>query len=228
MVDCLKKGSILYKILLLEDDTILQEIIDEFLQERGYEVDCFENGQDALDAIEKTKYDMLLLDVNVPEIDGFEIVEYLRDIKNTTPVIFITSLTSVKYLQKAFDIGANDYLKKPFDLDELDIRIKHHLSSLKSKDSIEIGKFTFYPKQNLINNGKEDIALKQKETLILLYFLENKNSIISTDELIENVWQSSSVPSNATIRTYIKNLRKILGNDAITNVKGLGYRLNDI
>ena len=228
MVHCLKKGSILYKILLLEDDTILQEIIDEFLQERGYEVDCFENGQDALDAIEKTKYDMLLLDVNVPEIDGFEIVEYLRDIKNTTPVIFITSLTSVKYLQKAFDIGANDYLKKPFDLDELDIRIKHHLSSLKSKDSIEIGKFTFYPKQNLINNGKEDIALKQKETLILLYFLENKNSIISTDELIENVWQSSSVPSNATIRTYIKNLRKILGNDAITNVKGLGYRLNDI
>jgi DNA-binding response OmpR family regulator len=228
MVHCLKKGSILYKILLLEDDTILQEIIDEFLQERGYEVDCFENGQDALDAIEKTKYDMLLLDVNVPEIDGFEIVEYLRDIKNTTPVIFITSLTSVKYLQKAFDIGANDYLKKPFDLDELDIRIKHHLSSLKSKDSIKIGKFTFYPKQNLINNGKEDIALKQKETLILLYFLENKNSIISTDELIENVWQSSSIPSNATIRTYIKNLRKILGNDAITNVKGLGYRLNDI
>jgi len=218
----------LYKILLLEDDTILQEIIEEFLEEKGYEVDSFENGQDALDALENTKYDMLLLDVNVPEIDGFEIVEYLRDIKNTTPVIFITSLTSVKYLQKAFDIGANDYLKKPFDLDELDIRIKHHLSSLKSKDSIEIGKFTFYPKQNLINNGQEDIALKQKETLILLYFLENKNSIISTDELIENVWQSNSIPSNATIRTYIKNLRKILGNDAITNVKGLGYRLNDI
>jgi DNA-binding response OmpR family regulator len=214
--------------LLLEDDTILQEIIAEFLQERGYEVDSFVDGQSALDSIEKKKYDMLLLDVNVPEIDGFEIVEYLRDIKNTTPVIFITSLTSVKYLQKAFDIGANDYLKKPFDLDELDIRIKHHLNSLKHKDSIQIGKFTFYPKQNLIKSEDESISLKQKETLILLYFLENKNSIISTDELIENVWQSSSIPSNATIRTYIKNLRKILGNDAITNVKGLGYRLNDI
>ena len=216
------------RILLLEDDTILQEIIAEFLQERGYEVDSFIDGQSALDSIEQTKYDMLLLDVNVPEIDGFEIVEYLRDIKNTTPVIFITSLTSVKYLQKAFDIGANDYLKKPFDLDELDIRIKHHLSSLKHKESIEIGEFTFYPKQNLIIKGDQKISLKQKETLILLYFLENKNSIISTDELIENVWQNSNIPSNATIRTYIKNLRKILGNEAISNIKGLGYRLNDI
>jgi len=216
------------KILLLEDDTILQEIIAEFLQERGYEVECFSDGESALESIQKSKYDMLLLDVNVPEIDGFEIVEYLRDIKNTTPVIFITSLTSVKYLQKAFDIGANDYLKKPFDLDELDIRIKHHLNSLKSSDSIAIGDFVFYPKQNIIEQNGDKIALKQKESLILLYFLENKNSIISTDELIENVWQNNSIPSNATIRTYIKNLRKILGNEAISNIKGLGYRLNQI
>jgi len=218
----------LYKILLLEDDTILQEIIEEFLIERGYEVDSFIDGQSALDSIEKKRYDMLLLDVNVPEIDGFEIVEYLRDIKNKTPAIFITSLTSVKYLQKAFDIGANDYLKKPFDLDELDIRIKHHLSSLKHKESITIGEFTFFPKQNLIEGKDGPMSLKQKETLILLYFLENKNSIIPTDELIENVWQNSNIPSNATIRTYIKNLRKILGNDAISNVKGLGYRLNNL
>ncbi len=216
------------KILLLEDDTILQEIIEEFLIERGYEVDSFENGEKALDAIEQKKYDMLLLDVNVPEIDGFEIVEYLRNIKNKTPAIFITSLTNIKYLQKAFAIGANDYLKKPFDLEELDIRIKHHLSSLKGRSSIEVGEFTFYPRENIVKSAQGTFELKQKEVQILLYFLEHKGAIISTEELIENVWSSQNIPSNATIRTYIKNLRKIFGNEAISNIKGVGYRFNII
>ncbi len=214
------------KILLLEDDIILQEIIEEFLIEKGYEVNSFINGEEALDNIEKKRYDMLLLDINVPEIDGFEIVEYLRNIKNTTPAIFITSLTNIKYLQKAFDIGANDYLKKPFDLEELDIRIKHQLSSIKGKDSIEIGDFIFYPKKNIIVKNDKVFELKQKEVSILLYFLENRGSIISTEELIENVWINQNIPSSATIRTYIKNLRKIFGNEAISNIKGVGYRFN--
>ena len=113
------------KILLLEDDIILQEIIEEFLVERGYDVESFFDGEKALDAIGAGSYDMLLLDVNVPNIDGFEILSYLREIGNTTPAIYITSLASIADLKKGFDLGADDYLKKPFELEELDARIGH-------------------------------------------------------------------------------------------------------
>ena len=214
------------KILLLEDDLILQDIIKEYLVENGFEVESFIDGQKALDAIGSNYYDMLLLDVNVPTIDGFEILEYLRDIKNTTPAIFITSLSGVKNLQKGFELGANDYLKKPFDLDELIIRVNHHLGATVSDDVIEFKNIKIFPSnQYIIKDGKK-IELKKKELDILLYFINNKHSIISANELIENVWSSEKVPTYATIRTYIKNLRKALGENAIENIKGSGYRLS--
>jgi len=117
------------KLLLLEDDLILQEIIAEYLREQGYAVDTYLDGSKALDAAMTQPYDMLLLDVNVPEIDGFELLGYLREIKNSIPVIFITSLSGIKSLQKGFELGANDYLKKPFELAELCIRIEHQLQT---------------------------------------------------------------------------------------------------
>ena len=115
------------KVLLLEDDLILRDIIEEYLVEHNFSVDSFIDGQDALNAIASKQYDMLLLDVNVPKINGFELLEYLREIKNNTATIFITALSNSKSLQKGFDLGANDYLKKPFDLEELIVRINHHL-----------------------------------------------------------------------------------------------------
>ena len=112
------------KILLLEDDVILQEIIEEFLVEKGYQVESFFDGEKALDAIGIGHYDMLLLDVNVPSIDGFEILAYLREIGNTTPAIYITSLAGIADLKKGFDLGADDYLTKPFQMEELVARLK--------------------------------------------------------------------------------------------------------
>ena len=214
------------KILLLEDDLVLQEIICEYLVGEGYSVDCFANGDDALDSILKSKYNVLLLDVNVPQLDGFELVEYLRGIKNNTPVIFITALSSISSLRKAFDLGANDYLKKPFELAELHLRIEYQLKSISHKVEHKFGEFIFCPADlYLISKGKK-IPLRQKEAQILLYFLQQKRTIISLDELIENIWFGEAVPTYATIRTYIKNLRKILGATAIENIKGSGYRLN--
>jgi len=125
------------KILLLEDDIILQEIIEEFLVERGYDVESFFDGEKALDAIGAGSYDMLLLDVNVPNIDGFEILSYLREIGNTTPAIYITSLASIADLKKGFDLGADDYLKKPFELEELKALIKKALDSQTLKREVE-------------------------------------------------------------------------------------------
>jgi two-component system OmpR family response regulator len=216
------------KVLLLEDDLILQEIIEEYLQESGFEVESFFDGEQALDAIASSRYDMLLLDVNVPSIDGFELLGYLREIKNSTPAIFITSLAGVKSLQKGFDLGANDYLKKPFDLEELIIRIEHHLQASSEDKRVSFGKMELYPKALYLQRDGKRVELKRREVEILLYLINRKNEIISVDELLENVWSSDKVPTYATIRTYIKNLRRAIGDESIENIKGSGYRLNTV
>ena len=214
------------KILLLEDDVILQEIIEEFLVENGYEVESYFDGEKALDAIGSGAYDMLLLDVNVPNIDGFEILSYLREIGNTTPAIYITSLSSIGDLKKGFDLGADDYLRKPFELEELNARIEHIVRLYKLQEEIEFDGMKFVPKAHQIFNGDTIIEMRQKEAQVLEYFIRNTGKIISCDEIIENVWDDEHVPTHATIRTYIKNLRKMFTKQYFDNIKGEGYRFN--
>ena len=192
------------KILLLEDDVILQEIIEEYLLEIGYEVECFFDGEKALDAIGSNSYDMLLLDVNVPNIDGFEILSYLRDIGNTTAAIYITSLSGIDDLKKGFDLGADDYLKKPFDLEELQVRIERIVKVYCLQEEIAFDDITFIPKAHQIIFEDHIVDMRQKEAQVLEYFVRNSGKIISCDEIIENVWDDDSVPTHATIRTYIK------------------------
>ncbi len=214
------------KILLLEDDVILQEIIEEFLIENGYSVESFFDGEKALDAIGSNSYDMLLLDVNVPTIDGFEILSYLREIGNTTPAIYITSLAGVDDLKKGFDIGADDYLKKPFDLEELYIRIEHIVKIYHLQEEIEFDGMKFIPKAHQLVREDKVIEMRQKEAQVLEYFMKNRGKIISCDEIIENVWDDGHIPTHATIRTYIKNLRKMFTKAYFDNIKGEGYRFN--
>ncbi len=214
------------KILLLEDDVILQDIIEEYLVETGYEVESFYDGEKALDAIGNSRYDMLLLDVNVPNISGFEILSYLRDIGNTTPAVYITSLSGIDDLKKGFDLGADDYLKKPFDLEELNVRIERIIKVHRLQEEIEFDGLKFIPKAHqLIMDGRV-VDMRQKEAQVLEYFVRNSGKIISCDEIIENVWDDESVPTHATIRTYIKNLRKMFDKEYFDNIKGEGYRFN--
>ncbi len=214
------------KILLLEDDIILQEIIEEFLIEQGYEVESFFNGEKALDAIGASSYDMLLLDVNVPNIDGFEILSYLREIGNTTPAIYITSLASIDDLKKGFNLGADDYLRKPFELEELNARIEHIVRLYRLQEEIEFDGMKFIPKAHQIIMEDKVVEMRQKEAQVLEYFMRNRGKIISSDEIIENVWDDEHVPTHATIRTYIKNLRKMFSKEYFENIKGEGYRFN--
>jgi two-component system OmpR family response regulator len=214
------------KILLLEDDVILQEIIEEFLLEKGYEVESFFDGEKALDAIGSHAYDMLLLDVNVPNIDGFEILTYLREIANTTPAIYITSLAGVDDLKKGFELGADDYLRKPFELEELDARIKHIVKLYRLQEEIEFDGMKFIPKAHQITMDDKVVEMRQKEAQVLEYFIRNAGKIISCDEIIENVWDDENIPTHATIRTYIKNLRKMFEKEYFDNIKGEGYRFN--
>ena len=214
------------KILLLEDDIILQEIIEEFLLEQGYSVVSFYNGEKALDAIGSGAFDLLLLDVNVPGIDGFEILAYMRDIGNTTPAIYITSLSGIDDLKKGFSVGADDYLKKPFDLEELRVRIEYIARVRNLTDEFVFDDVRFSPIQHRLCVGSREVNMRQKESAVLEYFVRNQGRIVSCDELIENIWYKEGIPTHATIRTYIKNLRKLFGKEYIENIKGEGYRFN--
>ncbi len=217
------------KILLLEDDVLLNEIIEEFLLERGYEVvSCFD-GFEAEDLAYEQKFDIFLFDVNVPDIDGFKLLKKLREQNIKTPAIFITSLGATRDLSNGFESGADDYIKKPFELDELNIRINNikRLYGIDEDKVLTLGeKIKFDTQNNVLKTNEGDINLTKKESLVLKYLIDNKNRPVSIDELSINIWGYENSPTPATIRTYIKNLRKYLGEDTIENIKGVGYKIN--
>ncbi len=217
------------KILLLEDDIILSEIIEEYLCELECEVVSVYNGEEAQKVAYEEKFDLLLLDVNVPEIDGFTFLRSLRSVQNNTPAIFITSLDSAKDVENGFICGGDDYLKKPFDLLELKVRI----DNLKKRFGIEQSRIVKIDDRKSYDYCDRSIVeeenrfhLSKKEAEILEYFLKNPHRVLSFEEILNNVWSYEDTPTHATLRTYIKNLRKRLANDSITNIKGIGYRFH--
>ncbi len=217
------------KILLLEDDLILNEIIEEHLLSQNYQVRAVYTGLEAQDLLYSQKFDLLLLDVNVPIFNGFELLNELRQKEIYTPAIFLTSLNQVSDIEKGFNSGCDDYIKKPFELKELDIRINNikRLFNINPNNLTEISKDIFLDVENLliIKNDKQ-IHIAKKECEVLQYLIKNYNKQVSIDELSLNVWSYENSPSAATIRTYIKNLRKILGDEYIINLRGVGYRFN--
>ena len=213
-------------ILLLEDDVILSELIEEHLVELGYSVVTAFEGYEALDLIKEHKFDILLLDVGVPNLNGFELLSYLKEVDVNIPAIYITSLSSAKDVEKAFNIGCDDYIKKPFELKELEVRINYltKMHNLDIKEYKFSNGFVYNFDLKALKSDSESYDLTQKEAQILEYFIKNSNRVVSLDELVSNVWDMDSAPTYATIRTYIKNLRKILGKDLLTTLKGVGYK----
>ena len=215
------------KILLLEDDIILNELVEEFLISLGHEIICEFDGMEALNTIDEDSFDLLLLDVGIPTLSGFELLSELRERQNLTPTIFLTSLSDIKSLEKGFSLGCDDYIKKPFELKELEIRINYIKANkqIDLEDIIIINDKYKYDFQNaLVLEENKETSLSNKESKILEYFIKNKNRVISFEEIINNIWEYDATPSNATIRTYIKNLRKTLDETIIVTIKGLGYK----
>ncbi|WP_187648008.1 response regulator transcription factor [Nitrosophilus labii] len=215
------------KILLLEDEYALRKSIKELLEDSGYIVDEYSNGQEAIEAIYNSKYDLLLLDVNVPGINGFELLENLRKNNIDTPTIFITSLTEIDSLERGYDLGCCDYIKKPFDLKELKLRVASalKLASLKTKeDIIELPEGYSYNTKcfTLTKDGKE-ITLSKTEKMILDLFIKHKNQVVTPEMIIEYVWEDFVDPAN--VRVQINNLRKKLDKNLIKNIRGIGYKL---
>jgi len=217
------------KVLLLEDDMILSEVIGEYLEALDCDVSYAYDGLEAESVALSQRFDLLLLDVNVPGLDGLTFLRELRQSENHTPAIFITSLESAEDVAAGFGAGADDYLKKPFDLLELKARIDNLKRRYRIEDTEEVeidDRLRYsYAHQMLLKEGVE-VRLSRKEAQILEYFLRHPGSVLSFDEILNNVWSYEDTPSPATLRTYIKNLRKHLGEEAITNIKGVGYRFH--
>lgn len=217
------------KILLLEDDLILNEIIEEHLIEQNYTVTSVFNGLQAEEMLYANTYDLLILDVNVPNINGFELLKTLRLHHIMTPAIFITSLNRIDDIEQGFESGCDDYIKKPFALKELDLRIMNirRLFKIESSNCITISNNISIDVNNLcIQSDDTSTNITVKELEVLMYLIKNEENIVSIEQICSNVWSYDESPSNATIRTYIKNIRKILGDDFIVNIRGVGYRFN--
>ncbi|MEZ4692453.1 MAG: response regulator transcription factor [Aliarcobacter sp.] len=210
------------KILLLEDDLILNEIIEEHLVLQDNDVISTFSGYEAQNYLYSETFDLLLLDVNVPDINGFDLLKELRTQNIKTPAIFITSLNMADDMQKGFESGCDDYIKKPFDLKELDLRINNikRFFNISPKNITIIDEKIFLDNENLmIINENKKIQITKKESEVLLYLIKNSSKIVSIDELTLNLWAYEDSPTASTIRTYIKNLRKFVGEDKISNIR---------
>jgi len=216
------------KVLLLEDDDLLNETITEYLEDEGFDVVSVKDGYDALDKAYEESFDILLFDVKVPSIGGFDLLAELREKGVKTPAIFITSLNSIDDLTKGYDSGCDDYIKKPFVLKELLIRIEALIKRdfFHSKNNfIEIDKNIKYDidANALLVDGKEE-NLNKKESKLLKLFLQNSNQVLSHERIYDALWSFDETYSESALRTYIKNLRKIIGKEKIVSFKKQGYK----
>lgn len=216
------------KILYLEDDLILSETIEEFLHEEGYEVVALYDGEDVLNELFHNNFDLLIFDVQVPSINGFELLKELRSSNINTLAIFTTSLNSIDDISIGYEVGADDYIRKPFLPKELLLRIKALLKrEFKVHDElIEIGEnisFNMHSNELYVNN--KPVVLNLKETLLLKILLKHKNECVIFDELYEYVWSYDETHSYLSLRTYIKTLRSHIGKDRIISIKKIGYKL---
>lgn len=214
------------KILLLEDDAILADILSHYLQKQGYDLSHVDDGESALDKAFEIKFDLMILDLNVPKKSGIDVVKTLREYDNTTPAIIITAYQDTVHMKKSFQSGCDDYIKKPFDLEELDLRIdnitKRYFSG--SDETLLLTRdIQLIPSKNRLHVGRKIHQLSHKECEILIYLSKHKKRVISAEELMQNLWSYDNMPSDATIRVYIKNLRSILGKNTIHTIRGSGY-----
>jgi DNA-binding response OmpR family regulator len=218
------------KLLLLEDDINLSETVEEYLVEQGYEVVCAYDGDTAEEKLFEATFDLLLLDVNVPGVNGFELLKSARSQDVTVPAIFITSRNSIEDVETGFDSGADDYLRKPYELRELLLRIQtilkrrffHHPNeTLRIADGV-----TYDVAASTLNIGSVPTRLHDKEARLLKLFLQRRGEVIAHEVIMDHLWDFEETPSDTALRTYIKHLRQLLGKERIVSHKRLGYQFS--
>ena len=214
-------------ILLLEDDLQLSDTVKQFLELKGYEVHCAYDGLQAQDIAYEKQIDLMLLDVKVPFLNGFEFLKSLRAEGKDIPAIFITSLNSVEDVEKGFDVGCDDYIRKPFALKELLVRVESLLKRTfgTHTEKIELAEGLFFDtKELLLIQDEKRVPLKTKELKLLSLFLQHVNELVTYEKINSALWEYDEEPSSGSLRTYIKTLRATIGKEKIETIKNIGYR----
>ena len=214
-------------VLLLEDDLQLSDTVKQFLELKGYEVYCAYDGLQAQDIAYEKRIDLMLLDVKVPRMNGFEFLKSLRDEGKDIPAIFITSLNAVTDVERGFDVGCDDYIRKPFALKELLVRVESLLKRSYGtySEKVELGVGLYFDTKELrLMQGEERIPLKTKELKLLALFLQHPNELVTYEKINETLWEYDEEPSSGSLRTYIKTLRSSIGKEKIETIKNVGYR----
>ncbi|XPV68427.1 MAG: response regulator transcription factor [Halarcobacter sp.] len=208
------------KVLLLEDNEKLNSTIKKRLELKNYKVSAFVDGKEAYDSI-TDGYSCFILDINVPNVDGVKILKKIREYYAEVPVIIISSTVELDIIKQSYDFGCNDYLKKPFFIDELEIKIEK-LCQIKN-DLINFDKDVYFDyKSSVVSIDKEEFRLTKKERLLLNLFLTNKNQVVSYEAIENYVWEGTFA-SIDSIRSLVRRLRKILQKEYIQTVVDTGY-----
>jgi DNA-binding response OmpR family regulator len=216
---------VFHKILVLEDNELLLSTLEEFLSEQGYIVKTAMLGEKALSLSYKEDFDLFLLDVKVPDISGFEFLKQMRESGDNTPAIFLTSLRDKKSLSIGFELGGDDYIKKPFDLEELLFRVKAVLSRGENSDELLKISERFYldiKRKRLLKDGN-DLNINLKDFQLLKLLVQDRGRVVTMEMIIEKLWKNEEA-NIGSLRVYITNLKKIFGKNTITNLRGLGYK----
>ncbi|WP_324171011.1 response regulator transcription factor [Sulfurimonas sp.] len=214
------------KILLLEDEIMLNESICEYLDAVGHQMHSFLDGLDALESIKENSYDLLILDINVPGIDGLSFLEQMHKLKIHVPSIYISALVDIEDISRAYNLGCYDYLKKPFHLKELTLRI----------DRVKVDKeiprvhlrlstnYSYDQEHSLLLFNNEPQVLTKKQSQIIDLLARNRGMVVDFEQFRIYVWDENII-DNATIRAEINRLKKFLQEDVLTNVRGMGYMI---
>jgi len=214
-------------LLLLEDDLQLSDTVKQFLEFKGYEVYCAYDGLEAQDIVYEKHIDLMLLDVKVPHLNGFEFLKKVRSEGKDMPAVFITSLNSVEDVEEGFTMGCDDYIRKPFALKELLVRVESLLKrSFGTHDEkIDLGEgLLFDTKEMILTEHDSRVPLKTKELKLLALFLQHPNELLNYEKINEALWEYDEEPSSGSLRTYIKTLRSAIGKEKIETIKNIGYR----
>jgi DNA-binding response OmpR family regulator len=219
------------KVLLAEDEASLGMIVKESLETRDFTVFHAENGEEAFDMYLKENPDILVLDVMMPKKDGFTLAKEIRLENKKIPIIFLTAKSQTSDVLEGFNHGGNDYLKKPFSMEELIVRIKSLLNRIEIKtnvDAIKIGKYSFNVTKQTLENASEIDQLTHREAQLLFYLFEKKNEILDRSFILNKLWGNDDFFTARSMDVFISKLRKKLKKDEniqILNVRGFGYKL---
>ena len=212
------------KVILLEDEYFLNENIKEYLELKGMLVDSYTDGAELLKS-SSLDADIVILDIEVPGATGFEVIEWIKRVDKDIPTIFMTAYTDIQSIEKAYTLGCSDYLKKPFDLIELYLRVQQ-LLDMNNHTKIEINSFIFFDMQEeQLYVSKKIIKLTKIQRKILQSLLKHKNSVVSYELLMSEVWEDEYVKVN-TIASHIKEIRKYIPSNTIDSIRAEGYRVN--